>query len=66
MSLALLVVAVIDHGHLQVDFSGAVPHTSGLLRLGRDLMRRADGEVTEPAGSDSVSSQNQGSRMAAG
>jgi hypothetical protein len=41
MSLALLVVAVIDHGHLQADYSGASPHSSGLMRLGRDLMRRA-------------------------
>ena len=41
MSLALLVAAVIDHGHLQSDFSGASPGSSGLTRLGRDLMRRA-------------------------
>ena len=40
-SLALLVVAVIDHGHLQADYSGATPRSSGLMRLGRDLMRRA-------------------------
>jgi hypothetical protein len=41
MSLALLVAAVIDHGHLQADYSGATPGASGLMRLGRDLMRRA-------------------------
>lgn len=41
MSLALLVIAVIDHGHLQTDYSGARPGASGLMRLGRDLMRRA-------------------------
>jgi hypothetical protein len=46
MSLALIVVAVIDHGHLQTDYSGATPSTSGLTRLGRDLMRRAGGETT--------------------
>jgi hypothetical protein len=46
MTLALLVVAVIDHGHLRTDYSGAAPHSSGLMRLGRDLMRRAGGEVT--------------------
>ncbi len=46
MSLALLVVAVVDHGHLQADYSGATPQTSGLMRLGRDLMRRAGGEQT--------------------
>jgi hypothetical protein len=46
MSLALLVVAVVDHGRLQADYSGATPHSSGLMRLGRDLMRRAGGEIT--------------------
>ena len=46
MSLALLVFAVMDHGHLQADLSGARPQTSGLMRLGRDLMRRTG---TEPA-----------------
>jgi len=45
ISLALLVVAVIDHGHLQADYSGATPHSSGLTRLSRDLMRRAGGEI---------------------
>jgi hypothetical protein len=44
MSLALLVVAVVDHGHLQTDYSGASPSTSGLMRLGRDLMRLAAAE----------------------
>jgi hypothetical protein len=43
MSLALLVVAVIDHGQSQVDYSGATPRSSGLMRLGRDLMRNAGG-----------------------
>jgi len=63
MSLALLVVAVIDHGHLQADYSGATPHSSGLMRLGRDLMRRAGGEVmTEESAADSTSSRNRRSR----
>jgi hypothetical protein len=42
MSLALLVTAVIEHGHPQADYSGASPGSSGLTRLGRDLMRLAD------------------------
>ena len=46
MSLALLVIAVVDHGHLQADYSGATPGSSGLMRLGRDLMRRASGEIS--------------------
>ena len=53
LSLALLVVGVVDHGHLHADYSGAAPHSSGLLRLGRDLLRRAGGGAgsgTESAG----------------
>jgi hypothetical protein len=65
MSLALLVVAVIDHGHLQADYSGATPHSSGLMRLGRDLMRRAGGEATaEVTASDWISSRNRRTRAA--
>jgi hypothetical protein len=44
MSLALIVIAVVNHGHLQADLSGARPGSSGLMRLGRDLMRRAGAE----------------------
>jgi hypothetical protein len=59
MSLALLVIAVIDHGNLQADYSGAAPGSSGLMRLGRDLMRRAGGETTaEVAAADWISSRN--------
>jgi hypothetical protein len=59
MSLALLVVAVVDHGNLQADYSGATPHSSGLMRLGRDLIRRAGGDTTaEVAVSDWASSRN--------
>jgi len=59
MSLALLVVAVTDHGYLQTDYSGASPHASGLLRLGRDLLRRAGGEgAAEVAALDAISSRN--------
>lgn len=32
--------------HLQADLSGARPGSSELVRLGRDLMRRAGAEVT--------------------
>lgn len=63
MSLALLVVAVVDHGHLQADYSGATPSSSGLMRLGRDLMRRAGGESTvEVPASDWASSRNRRAR----
>jgi hypothetical protein len=43
LSLALLVVAVVDQGHLHNDYSGAAPRSSGLLRLGRDVQRRWSG-----------------------
>ena len=63
MSLALLVVAVVNHGHLEPDYSGASPGSSGLMRLGRDLMRRAGGEVTaEVAAADWNSSRNRRNR----
>jgi hypothetical protein len=59
MSLALIVIAVIDHGHLQADYSGASPGSFGLTRLGRDLMRRAGWETTaEVAAADWNSSRN--------
>ena len=53
MSLALIVIAVVNHGHLQVDLSGARPGSSGLMRLGRDLMRRAGAEVVSETNSAS-------------
>jgi hypothetical protein len=49
MSLALLVVAVVDHGHLQADYSGSTPTSSGLMRLGRDLMRRSAESALVPS-----------------
>jgi hypothetical protein len=63
MSLALTVIAVINHGHLVADYSGARPGSSGLMRLGRDLMRRAGGETTiEVAESERNSSRNRRNR----
>jgi hypothetical protein len=63
MSLALIVVAVVNHGHLEADYSGSRPGSSGLMRLGRDLMRRAGGETTDEVSSgDWNSSRNRGNR----
>jgi len=63
MGLALLVIAVINHGHALEDYSGATPHSSGLTRLSRDLMRRGGGETTaEIAASDWASSRNRRTR----
>jgi hypothetical protein len=59
MSLALIVIAVVNQGHLQADYSGARPGSSELLRLGRDLMHRAGGETSaEVAESEWNSSRN--------
>jgi hypothetical protein len=59
MSLALLVIAVVEHGNLSVDCSGATPRSSGLMRLGRDLMRRAGSEAAaDVATSKKISSRN--------
>jgi hypothetical protein len=65
MSLALLVIAVVDHGHLHADYSGAAPNSSGLLRLGRDLMRRAGayGTTDAESASDRVYSRARYSRQ---
>ncbi len=53
MSLVLLVMAVVYHGHLRTDYSGATPGSGRLTRVSRDLMRRAGGEtIAEVAASD--------------
>jgi hypothetical protein len=53
MSLALLVIAVVDHGQMHADYAGASPTSSGLVRLGRDLLRRAGTGVTTGVSEDS-------------
>jgi len=40
LSLALLIIAVLEYGHLHLDHSGARPGAFGLTRLERDLARR--------------------------
>jgi hypothetical protein len=47
ISLALLVIAVVDHGHLRENHLCGASHSSGLLRLGRDLTRRTSGVDTD-------------------
>jgi hypothetical protein len=42
-SLALLLVGLLNSEHLLADYAGTAPQSSGLLRLGRDLMRRTSG-----------------------
>jgi hypothetical protein len=44
LSLALLIFAVVEFGHLHIDYSGARPGGFGLTRLERDLARRGSGE----------------------
>ena len=55
-SLALLLIGLLNSEHLLADYAGTAPQSSGLLRLGRDLMRRASGsEGAEGAAANSGS-----------
>jgi len=49
LSLALLITAVWEYGHLHLDHSGARPGAFGLTRLERDLARLGVGEFRAPA-----------------
>ena len=49
LSLALLIIAVVEYGHLHLDPSGARPGAFGLSRLERDLVRRGSGELRTQA-----------------
>jgi hypothetical protein len=40
ISLALLVIAVVEHGHLSIPDAGTNPSSSALLRIGREFIRR--------------------------
>ncbi len=40
LSLAWLIIGVMVHGHMQTDFTGTCPQSSGLIRLGRDFVRK--------------------------
>jgi hypothetical protein len=44
VGLALLILASIGRADLNAGLPGSGPHFSGLGRLGRDLVRRANGE----------------------
>jgi hypothetical protein len=63
MGLALVVAAVVVHGHLQAAYSGAAPGSSGLTRLNRDLMRlTGSGNDAEVAASQGDSSRHRRGR----
>jgi hypothetical protein len=48
MSIVLLVVATANYGHYRVDYAGTTPTSLGLIRLGRDITRRASsGQMIE-------------------
>jgi hypothetical protein len=49
LSVILLLSALLTHGVFQMPDSGAGLQTSGLLRLGRDLMRRTGAADVEGA-----------------
>jgi hypothetical protein len=49
LSLALLIFAAVEYGHLHFDHSGARHGTFGLSRLQRDLARRGNNEFRAQA-----------------
>jgi hypothetical protein len=57
-SLSLIVVAVLNHGHLHPDYTGAMPSSSGLTRIIKDLRARARAaeQTTQVARSDAPGS----------
>jgi hypothetical protein len=42
--LGLVVLAAIAHANLAADLTGRAPNTSGMTRLGRDLLRKSAAE----------------------
>jgi hypothetical protein len=53
IGLMLLLTAVLNHEHLLTGHGAGAPQSAGLLRLGRDLVRRTDGD--EAAGGELAS-----------
>jgi len=45
--LGLVVLAAVGHANLAADLTGRAPNTSGMTRLGRDLLRKS---IAEPCG----------------
>ena len=45
--LGLVVLADVGHANLATDLTGRAPNTSGMTRLGRDLLRKL---IAEPCG----------------
>jgi hypothetical protein len=66
MSLALIVIAVVNHGHLETDHPGAGSGSSGLTRLGRDLMRLGGGDSSTAAESTWNGSRSRRNRSQSG
>jgi hypothetical protein len=55
ISLALLVVTTLNYGHCRMDYAGTAPNSLGLIRLGRDISRRASkGEILESPGASAL------------
>jgi hypothetical protein len=44
ITLGLVVLAAVGHANLATDLSGRAPNTSGMTRLGRDLLRKSAAE----------------------
>jgi hypothetical protein len=44
ITLGLVVLAAVGHANLAADLTGRTPNTSGMTRLGRDLLRKSSAE----------------------
>jgi hypothetical protein len=59
IGLVLLLTGVLNQAHAVTNHGAGAPQSSGLLRLGRDLMRRTGGEATGAEGtSEWISSRS--------
>jgi len=45
ITLGLAVLAAVGHANLATDLTGRTPNTSGMARLGRDLLRKSSTET---------------------
>jgi len=48
-TLGLLLLVAVGHANLACDLTGRAPNTSGMARLGRDLLRKSFGEPCDRA-----------------
>jgi hypothetical protein len=45
--LSLVALIAIGHANLTTDLTGRTPNASGITQLGRDILRKASGDIAE-------------------